>query len=121
MGVDDADTPCQRVRMNREDSTYGAYIARRRSSVGLTLVKVAGAVGVSVAYLHDVEHGRRGPLGADREAKLVDVLGADPERLRVLAAMARARVDVGGLDEAAVGELLRQVERMRSDRGGSRG
>jgi hypothetical protein len=48
------------------------------------------------------------------EVQAWEMLGADPERLRVFAAMARRTVDVDGLDEAAVGELLRQVERMRA-------
>lgn len=37
----------------------GAWIAWARAKHGITLKALAGAAGISVQYLHDLEHGRR--------------------------------------------------------------
>jgi transcriptional regulator with XRE-family HTH domain len=37
----------------------GLFVAARRKALGLTLRQVADLAGVSVPFVHDIEHGRR--------------------------------------------------------------
>lgn len=55
--------------------TFGATLRAARLGAGTTLAELAGAVGVSVAYLSDVELGRRGPMSPERVVAAARVLG----------------------------------------------
>lgn len=47
--------------MDREDLKFGAYIAKRRTELGITLRGMADRLGITPAYLSDIEKGRRNP------------------------------------------------------------
>lgn len=52
----------------------GAHLRRLRQHAGLTLKQVAEGAAISVAYLSDVERGRRGPLMGLKRERVCGVL-----------------------------------------------
>ena len=84
----------------------GARLRRLRAERGLTLARMAAALGVSAAYLSALEHGKR---GVPRAVFLELVNGYfnlgwdEAEELRRLAAVSDPRVvlDTGGLSPKA--------------------
>ena len=54
--------------------TFGAFIRRARTKRGLSLEKVAKALGVSLAYMSDMERGARAPLSLDRCRRVAEIL-----------------------------------------------
>ena len=96
--------------------TFGERIRRIRHEHGMTLRKLAAALGVSVPYLHDVEVGRRAPFSDDVFAQFMAVLLVDDatqRELRVGRVVARGWLDVQGLDARAVGVLIDACEVLR--------
>jgi len=72
-------------------TTLGDFIRDRRVEKGLTLHAVAKAIGVSTAFVCDLEKNRR---NTDRVDALARVLGVDVEELRALDRREpRARID----------------------------
>ena len=97
--------------------TLGVFIKRRRGS--RTLSSVAKAMGVSVAYLSDVEHGRRS-LTLARAKQLADILhlgSDDADQLFLLAGASGGRVtieleELSGLGKEAVVQIARAAEHL---------
>ena len=50
-----------------------------------SIVRTSGSVGISTAYLNDIEHDRRTPSSADLVAGFARVLDLDPDYLLFLA------------------------------------
>jgi hypothetical protein len=61
-----------------------------------------------------VERGKRAPIRAELDGRLVEILGVEPVRLEVLRALARGVIEVGGLGEAEVAVVLAAVEELRT-------
>lgn len=59
---------------NGEVNTYGKYLRRLRKSLGLRFEKFRSLLGVSKAYLSDVESGKSKPPSPDMQLKIVDIL-----------------------------------------------
>lgn len=57
-----------------EINTYGKYLRRLRKSLGLRFEKFRSLLGVSKAYLSDVESGKSKPPSPDMQLKIVDIL-----------------------------------------------
>lgn len=73
--------------------TFGSVIAEARKRAGITqrnlaaqIVREKGAIGISPAYLNDIEHDRRTPSGSSIVGSLADALKLDAEYLLILAA-----------------------------------
>lgn len=71
------------------DRAFGTQLREARIRAGLTLGDVAGAIGVSVPFLSDVELGRRGPLSPERITIAAQELGIDPTQLLAAAGLVR--------------------------------
>lgn len=68
--------------MTKTGTQYGILIRAKRGEAGLSLRGVADAIGVSHAYLAEVERGSRGPLQPEREKLLIDAIpGLDQREL----------------------------------------
>lgn len=52
--------------MSSEEKTFGKYLLQLRESKDVTLRELARKIGVSAAFLSDVEKDRRAPLTAER-------------------------------------------------------
>lgn len=92
---------------------FGAKVRRLRKSHGVTLTKMAAALGVSGAYLSALEHGHRGrpswPL-VQRIIAYFNVIWDEAEELERLAQISDPRVTVNtaGLDPRAT-ELANEL------------
>lgn len=64
-------------------STLGQTIRSKRLALNLTLRDVAAVAGKSIAYLHDLEHDRRG-LSDETLERLSNALQLDQSELRAL-------------------------------------
>jgi transcriptional regulator with XRE-family HTH domain len=74
--------------MNR---AFGDLLREQRLRASKSLQEVAAVIGVSIAYVSDVERGRRSPFKPDRIIRVAALLGCDAEML--LAAAEQARVE----------------------------
>lgn len=82
---------------------FGALFRAERKAARKTLGEVADALGLSVSYIADIEHGRRQPLPQDRLAKLASMFAASSvERLMAIAAECRAAFQLTGYSPKAV-------------------
>lgn len=72
--------------------TFGSYLAAARKGAGLTLRAVGERLGLSVPYLHDIEHDRRS-LPSERWTALVAALPGV-----TLRGLAEARVATGPVE-----------------------
>ena len=61
--------------MGRNNERYGDFIKRHREQKGLYLREVARLLGLSPAYICDMEKNRRNPLYNDKLYKLSAILG----------------------------------------------
>lgn len=71
-------------------SSFGETLKKLRLERGLSIFHISNALGMSVAYLSDVERGARNPLSVDKIKVVADLLGIDPTDLII-----RAGVDKG--------------------------
>jgi transcriptional regulator with XRE-family HTH domain len=65
---------------------YGEVFRRERRRAGKTLGDVARCLDLSIPYICDIEHGRRQPLDAARNAKLAAFFDSDLDHLLQAAA-----------------------------------
>ena len=65
------------------DPRVGELIRNSRTANELTLREVSDLIGVSVAYLSDVEHGRR-PVRSDRLYELTEIVGMSESHRRLV-------------------------------------
>lgn len=61
------------------ETTFGLFISRKREEKGISLRKTAKALGISPAYMCDVEHDRRGPFSYETLLTLSNLLGFSKE------------------------------------------
>jgi len=85
---------------------FGARVRYLRAARGVTLVTMAGALGVTPAYLSALEHGKRGRPTFTLVQGVIHVLGViwdEADELIRLADLSHPRVaiDTAGLDPAA--------------------
>lgn len=62
-----------------EDLTFGKYLAKLREAKDVTLRELARQIGVSAAFLSDVEKDRKPPLTAERLEKVISALHLSKE------------------------------------------
>lgn len=66
-------------RCGYESGLNGAVIRALRKSRRMTLAQVAAKLGITVPYLHDIEHDRRG--GARHREAIATLFGVHPSEL----------------------------------------
>lgn len=69
------------------EERFGACLRRLRQAKGMSLRVLAGRLGLSPTYLHDVETEARGALGRATILYLADVLEIHPRELLIAAAL----------------------------------
>lgn len=85
---------------------FGARVRALREAKGVTLTAMAGAIGVSAAYLSALEHGKRGRPSWYLVQRIISFLGViwdDAEELAKLAEISHPRIviDTAGLSPQA--------------------
>lgn len=105
-----------------EGISFGLYIASLRKRSHLTLRDAAARIGISAAYLSDIEKGRRYPFSADRIERFASLANcSEDERRRLydLAGQGRGTVseDVGNYlrDNAYLFAALRTAKSLNAD------
>jgi transcriptional regulator with XRE-family HTH domain len=71
------------------ENDFGRLLRTKRTKAGKSMLQVADLLGVSVAYISDVERGRRSPLRADRIEEVAKYLHVDAAELAAAAASSR--------------------------------
>jgi transcriptional regulator with XRE-family HTH domain len=115
---------------------FGERMRKLRAERGVTLKEMAGAIGVSSAYLSALEHGKRGRPGwhlIQRILSFFNIIWDDADEVMRLARISHPRVtidtsglsskatelanlladDIAKLDGNALDELLQALERRR--------
>lgn len=115
---------------------FGEALRRLRAERGISQKEMAGALGVSPAYLSALEHGHRGRPGwefTQRVIGFLNIIWDDAEELERLAIMSDPKVTIdtsglspdatlfanrlahviGGLDDRAISALGRALEHER--------
>jgi len=77
--------------MSSEHNLFGQALRSLRESKNISLRSFAKQMGWSAAYQSDVELGRRGPLQEKRVRQAAAILGADPDKLWLVAVKGRRR------------------------------
>jgi transcriptional regulator with XRE-family HTH domain len=95
--------------------TFGEELRRLRREARRSLVDLADAAGCSIAFVSDVERGRKHPPAPVVIRKMLRAIGKEDhlERLLILAAQARRRVEISveGKDEVVTSMLLALARR----------
>lgn len=80
---------------------YGEELRQLRRVTGRTLANLADALGCSIAYMSDVERGRKNPPPAEATKKLLAALGKLEHlaRMLTLAAQSRKSVEISVKDK----------------------
>lgn len=86
--------------------TFGQWLTASRRAAGIRLVDVAAALGCSVSYVSDVEHGRRNPFDLERLTILAEAFGMPLADVLELASVTQGYVHVTG-DEDALRRMAR--------------
>ena len=87
--------------MNENEIAFGRFIEERRKALGFTLRGFAAELEIAPAYMSDIEKGRRYPPDKklDDIARLLNLHGADKDRLLDLAAMTKVKTVSSDLPE----------------------
>jgi transcriptional regulator with XRE-family HTH domain len=72
------------VKSKHREESFGEMLRRFRVSKRLTYRMLGDALGLSIAYLHDVEHSRRGPLSKPEIASMAVAMPLTPAQQRAL-------------------------------------
>ena len=64
--------------------TFGAFISQKRLQSHLTLRQEAQKLGITAAYLSDVEKGKRNAFGLDRLRRFAAVAQLEPDEEKLL-------------------------------------
>ncbi len=85
---------------------FGEKLRDLRAERGISQKEMAGAIGVSAAYLSALEHGRRGQPTWDKLQRIIqyfNIIWDEAEELQRLAMISdpRITIDTGGLSPAA--------------------
>ena len=103
-----------------ENLTFGDYLQKRRSSL-MVQRALADKIGITVAYLSDVENGRRDPPPYDKLLLIADALGFKGEDRQLFFDLAgKGRKEVSPdlpeyIMESAVAETVRLALRTAKD------
>lgn len=65
--------------------TFGENLRRHRKAAGLSLRELATKLGISPAYLSDIERGNRAPFSGDKLTKVAEVLAESGPDIRAAA------------------------------------
>lgn len=103
--------------MERNNERFGDFIKRHREQKGLYLREVARLLGLSPAYICDMEKNRRNPLYNDKLYKLSAILGLtqdDEDRLFDYSARELHKVpyDIKDIFYNEAGDMFRQALRL---------
>lgn len=107
------------VEMNeqsRGQKPFGRFIRGKRQELKLSLKDVAESLGVTVAYLSDIELGRRKPFKQPELEKLADVLNVPFKDLDEKAEIERTRQALGISPEKNTRQLSVSLQLARSMR-----
>ena len=74
--------------------SFGEILREARTIAGRSLDQVAKHLGITIAYLSDIERNRRAPLSQDKIHAVAEFLNADLVLLLQSAARARGAIDV---------------------------
>jgi transcriptional regulator with XRE-family HTH domain len=97
--------------------TFGETIRHLRESHGLTLRDVAADCDCSHVYIGEVERGDRGPFTSEMFEFVCKSLRCDAgqrAKLEILRIVALGRLDVSGLSEDAVRQLIALRDELRT-------
>lgn len=86
-----------------ENESYGELLRELRKQKRKTLSDIAQPLGVTVAYVSDVELGRRNPLSREQTLVVAELLEVDPMQLLRAAVSTRQRLEVDLSRTGAVG------------------
>lgn len=78
--------------MTTTHTTFGQALRAARLDAGQTQAQLAQALGLSAAYISDIEHQRRNPLSREDILKAAATLSCDPGELLKAAALDRGEV-----------------------------
>lgn len=78
--------------METSDTTFGDYIYKLRTDVGIGLRECARRLNISASYLNDIEKQKRDAPKAEIVAAIADTLGADHDLILDLAGQSRKDV-----------------------------
>lgn len=92
---------------------FGEFIAARRKETGKTQTEVARSIGITNAYLHDVERGARNPFKQELLESLAEVLDVPLVELEVKKALTTGIVELPV--DSAVGEVALQLLRYKDN------
>lgn len=114
--------------MNPRTSHFGPLMRQKRTAARITLGDVASALGCSISYVSDVEHGRRNPFDHEQIRKLAPLLSCPAQELMRAAARDTMTVKISShreeilelaahlasvlqsLDDAGIGRLRKYLE-----------
>lgn len=99
-------------------NAFGDMLRRARRAAGLPMRSVAERMTWSIAYVSDVERGRRAPPSDKSIREIARLLGSEPEPWLTAAAVQRGVVMVDGLDDDAVKHVVALAEALRAERKG---
>lgn len=86
--------------------TFGQWLTQSRRDTRVRLADVASALGCSVSYVSDVEHGRRNPFDAPKLRVLAEAFGVPFADVLELASVTQGYVHVSG-DEQELRRMAR--------------
>jgi transcriptional regulator with XRE-family HTH domain len=76
------------------EAKFGETLRRRRQKSGVTLLQLANELGWSVAYVSDIERGRRDPPGDHFVRKAARLIGCNEEHLLEVAWIDRGHFEL---------------------------
>lgn len=88
---------------------YGNELRRIRLEKGISLRRLARDLGVSAAYISDVERGNRLPLPEDSTAKALKILKAKSEILTFHAVLGRVRAKHPEASESTIRKIAKLI------------
>lgn len=102
--------------MESRSKEFGKVLREKRMAKGISLRKFAEKVGVSAAYLSQVEQGNVLPPTADRVRRMAEMLGVNPDELIALAG--RVPEDLPAIiheEPTEMPQLLREAKGMTAE------
>ena len=104
--------------MSEGISHFGSFIKEKRNNIGLSLRALANIVGISTAYLSDIEKGKRNPPPAEKLCKLSQALNLnekDKSILHDLAGTGRNNVPYDLTEYIISNDFVREALRVAKD------
>lgn len=104
--------------MGHNDLKFGAYIAKKRIGLGITLRAMAEKLGITPVYLSDIEKGKRNPPHKallEKMAAMLMIAGEDRNHLFDLAGKGRGEVAADLTDYIRENEYVRKALRLAKE------